>query len=508
MPMAVYMALAFLAGVGLPLSMAPFHWHGLAILSVMFFVHMVYRHVQRYAVVAWLGFCYGLGVYGVGVSWLYVSIHSYAYVAWPLAVCMVVLGVVVLAAVFFMPLAWLAAVLWARYRRWYLWTLIFPSLWVCFELFRTYAFGGFPWPFLGDSQLGWPLAGIVPILGVYGASWFTVLSAVCVYHMFTIPMFRIRVALFAGMVVLWSSVAWLHTVHWTHPLGAQKTVNIIQPNVSLYDKWQVARLPYLLDRYSHMLSEAKDADLNVLPEGALPTINMEVVRAWLAKQDQAAKSRHTHTIVGAMLDNGPYNAMLMLGRDHGVYIKQHLVPFGEYVPFSSVMGPISHWLNIPMSHLQSVRSMASSLPLGPLSLTPAICYETAFPIEFAHKVAKTHGSVLLAVSEDGWYGDSIEPYQHLQTAQMRALETGRPFIFATNQGVSAVIDAQGHLMTQSDVQVEAILHATVQPYDGDTPWLAWGQYNIVWLTMCPMLLALLIWHGGQWRCAWFRKKRR
>lgn len=488
-------ALALVAGSFLPLSMAPFHWPILAFASIALFfqsIHFAHTQEQRAHL---MGLAYGIGVYALGIYWLFYAMHRYGQMNTWLTLLALVLFVSALSALFFWPLGALYAWISKQTRPWAYRLVAFPAAWVLFELLKTKLFTGFPWLLLGTSQLGLPFSGFAPILGVYGVGWLVVLSTTCLFECAQPHSPKAKTGLVTFVIILLLGCQALRSVHWTHfDRSISIPVRIVQPNIAIQDKWNQAMLPKILNTYTHQLQPIH-AGITLLPEGMLPLIQAPLTQAWLRQIDRDAYQAHATIMVGGMLE-GPgrsfYNTILLLGAHHGFYRKQHLVPFGEFMPFSDTLDALYRQVVIPMANLTAGPSNQRLPTIEGLNLVPSICYEIAYPFEIARKTLATQGNIIVSLSEDGWFGPSIEPSQHLQIAQMRALENGKPILVATNQGPSAIISPQGTITAQSAPRTQALLTGTMHPNLGFTPWTQWGHWLLPWLLGACLILPMLI----------------
>jgi apolipoprotein N-acyltransferase len=240
-----------------------------------------------------------------------------------------------------------------------------------------------------------------------------------------------------------------------------------------------------------MTNNLEDRDLIVWPESALPYYIDEVSdRIWLSMR------RHPADFLVGLLERitdgrrvETYNSVVAI--TDGVpqtYRKSHLVPFGEYLPLKPVFGWVIDYLKIPMSDFNAWRDGEQGpLQVAGTQVGVTICYEDAFPEELAQPLPDAN--LLVNVSEDAWFGDSLGPHQRMQMARMRAMETARPMLRAANTGVTAIIDHRGVVMAQSRQFVPAVVKGTVQPMRGATPYVRWGNTAIVVLCVLLALVA-------------------
>jgi apolipoprotein N-acyltransferase len=180
------------------------------------------------------------------------------------------------------------------------------------------------------------------------------------------------------------------------------------------------------------------------------------------------------------------NSLLTVGGSTGVYHKRHLVPFGEYFPVPDFIRNVLRLMNLPYTDITPGLDGQRPLLARGIALAPSICYEDAFGTELRDFLPEA--GLLINVSNDGWFGDSIAPHQHLQMARFRALESGRYMLRSTNTGITAVIDPKGAVVAQGSQFKAVVVSATVQPRVGATPWVRFGNWPA--LIACALLLML------------------
>lgn len=467
-------ALAFAAGAALPLSFAPFDTGFLAPLTVaVLFLVWVDARTGR---AAWRGWLFGLGMFGFGVSWVHESFR-FSHVALPLAVVLTALFVLVL-ALFPALLGYLVARFSTGGERLRLLAL-FPAGWVVAEWVRGWFLTGFPWLQLGYSQLGWPLAGLAPVVGVYGVSWAVALSAGLLLTALTQGgRGRWRYGLF--LILLWGGAWLVGHIQWTEVSGPPTKVALIQGNVPQDVKWLAEWRRPTLDLYLDLTRRHWDADLVVWPETAMPAF-YHAARGFLDDLAREADRNATDLLIGLPVadraDGRYFNSAIALGDVEGVYRKRHLVPFGEYLPFKPVLGGVVDFLQIPMSDFSPGPRVQPLLEVAGHKVGMSICYEDAFGEEVIE--ALPEATLLVNLSNDAWFGDSVAPAQHLQMARMRALETGRYLLRATNTGISAIIGPDGEVLARSPQFEVHALAGEVKPMAGVTPYARLGNLPVV-----------------------------
>jgi apolipoprotein N-acyltransferase len=492
--------LALAAGALTPLALAPFDLWPLGLLSLALF-HLGLSQLDGRAA-AWRGWLYGFGVFAAGSSWVYVSIHDYGAASAPLAALLTLLFAAGL-ALFFALFAWVW-VKWLRRERAPLGNaLAFAALWLAQEALRGWIFTGFPWLYIGYSQLHGPLAGLAPLGGVWLLSFAMALSAALLVSLPAL-LARGRCILAAVLLLagLWGSGLWFQEHAWTRPAGAPLKVAAFQGNVEQNLKWDPEQLNAQLALYRDLTFAEAPADLYVWPETAVPVLK-EYAEGYLAVIGRFASERHAALITGLPLRQSDaegrpryYNALQVVGQGSGTYLKQKLVPFGEYVPLQELLRGVIAFFDLPMSDFARGPAEQALLTARGYRIAPYICYEVVYP-EFAAGLA-AQSELLLTVSNDAWFGTSIGPLQHLQMAQMRALESGRWMIRATNNGVTALIDPFGRVSAEVPQFERAVLRGEVVPMQGLTPYLQWRAWPLAGL--CALLLG--------WSLVAARRKRR
>ena len=177
--------------------------------------------------------------------------------------------------------------------------------------------------------------------------------------------------------------------------------------------------------------------------------------------------------------------MITLGESTGVYTKQRLVPYGEYVPFHNLFKKFFDILQIPMSDFIPGLDGLKPIQVGAVKIATFICYEIAFP-EQVRNYSNAAG-LILTVSNDAWFGHSIAQAQHLEMGRMRALENGRPVLFVSNNGITAFIAANGDIQSAAPQFESYVLTDSIKAYAGKTPWQYLGMDPVL-LTLCLLVL--------------------
>lgn len=468
---------------------APDYLFFLPLFTLAALVLLLARAPSRMAA-AYTGFAFGLGFFGAGVSWVYVSIHEFGGMPMPLAVVATFLFCLVL-SLFPAAVGLLQAGPGGLTRRRAL--LLIPAWWVLMEWVRGWIFTGFPWLALGYSQaVASPLAGFAPLAGVYGVSLASALCAGALALVADAKLHRRGRAgmVFPGMIILVLAVAGfaLKQVEWVRPLGAPVPVSLLQGNIPQEMKWREDKAQTTLDTYMAM-TLASSGRLIVLPETALPMLLHNLPLSYLEMLSERARERGGDVLVGVpeYTENEEYfNSVLSLGSSPmQVYRKVHLVPFGEFIPLKPLFGWIIHVLHIPLSDFSRGETIQPPLQVAGQKVAMAICYEDVFGEELINQLPAA--SLLVNVSNDAWFGDTIAPWQHLQISQMRALETGRYMLRATNTGITAIINQRGEVLKRAQEFTITRLEGEAQGFAGATPYVRFGNFPV--LGLLGLLLA-------------------
>lgn len=485
---------AFISGALLPLAFAPFDFWPIAILSPLTLLMLWNRASPLKA--CFLGGSFGLGLFGVGISWVFVSIHRYGNTIIPVAIFITFLLVAICAA--YIALQGYLLKRFFNKSNATLWLIGFPCSWVLIEWFRGWLFTGFPWLYLGYSQLNTPLAGFAPILGVYGISFVLALIAgLCVNFYYAkkiskiLSFILISSIFFAGFM--------LQKIQWTTAMGNPTTVSMIQGNIGPLDKFTQADPIDATDKiYGKLTQTVLNSSLILWPESAIP-LPYPHSKEYIKKLNKLAAKHKTTLITGMQFINekGEYfNSLIALGNGRGIYHKHHLVPFGDFVPFEYLLRGLVNFFDLPMSSFMSGPAEQKLITAGALTLDPLICYEIAFP-ELVRETLR-NANAIITLSEDGWFGESFGPHQHLQIARMRALENGRYVLRSTTSGITAIIDDKGQITKKIPAFEASILTGTFQAMTGSTPWTKIGQWPILALLLglflTPMVLNILTKH--------------
>lgn len=479
--------IAFIAGAVTVFGFAPFDLYLLAILGpavvLLLWLYSDARMAFR------TGWSFGLGLFGIGVFWMHISIDQFGNVGTPLAI-FITLAFITVMALYYALLGWLGKRISGSGGP-ILQLVVYVLLWVLLEWLRGWILTGFPWLALGYSQTGTPLQGYAPLLGVYGVSLLLMISAASLVAVVS----RFRRLLPALLV--WSLVwggGWLLTrADWTSPSGDALKVSIVQANVEQSIKWNPDARQPTIDLYLRLTRQEWGSDLVVWPETALPAWYHQLDEELFQGLELEAQRHSSDLLFGIAVwdDAGQryYNSMSTLGSVRNSYYKRHLVPFGEFMPMRWLLQPLIDYLQIPMSNFSDGEAARPLLKVAGHWAGVSICYEDAFGEEIIQ--AMPDAEFLVNASNDAWFGDSLALPQHLQIARMRSIETGRYQLRATNTGISAFIGAKGELLSTSPSFEQYVLRGEIIPMAGMTPYAMVGNWGVVLLVGLPLVLLVL-----------------
>ncbi len=476
------LALALGCGTLLPLTFAPFDWWPLGVLSIggwFWALNRFPRHAPA------LGFAYGLGKFGVGVSWVYVSMRLYGGASVSLAAMLVTLFVAGL-SLFTLLQGWVYVRV-ANGRGSLPDAALFAAVWVLFEWLLTWFLTGFPWLYPGYAHLDTPLASLLPLGGVRLASLAIVLVSVFLTVALTSRR-RVAALVLAGLPWL---VAWAFSpVDWVRP-GEPRSVALVQGDVDQNVKWNLENRIPIVERYLDLTEPHWGADLVIWPEASI-TLYEHQAADLLALLDERGERSGTALVLGIpSAERIPddrwriYNSALVVGAGGGRYAKRRLVPFGDYVPFEDLLRGIIRFFDLPMSAFTPGDWRQRPLQVGAERAAMGICYEIAYG-DLVRRSAE-NADLLITVSNDTWFGNSIGPLQHAQIARARALENGRWLLRATNNGVTAIVDHRARVVDALPQFQRGVLTGEWRVMQGRTPY---NRYGDGWLLL--LCLASLV----------------
>ncbi len=471
-----WMALA-LGGFAV-LAFAPFEFAPAALVSLIG-LFWLWTEAPTKAEAFKTGLWFGLGLFGLGVSWLFSSIYIYSHVALPLAILATFIFILFLSLYVALAGA-LARYLYSQIFVGLSLVVLFPATWLLFEWLRATAFGGFPFLLFGTSHLNTWLDGYAPVLGVLGVGWVLAISAGAILWL---VLKKAWIGASLVMAVVWLTGSGLQEVQWVQPKGEPVKVALIQGNIPQEKKWEPDEFFPSLKKYVEATKQNLDADIVVWPETAVPSYLDMVQKGALKQFIEDAQLLETDIIAGIITREPDhihyYNAIVNFHHPKQEYRKHHLVPFSEYFPFSDALYALTQLFDIPFSQFTKGSYPPKTMKLAGHDVGLSVCYETAFGEELAELIPPAE--MMITVSNDAWFAHTLEPAQQLQEVQMRALELGREFARDTNTGVTAIVDVKGQIKQQIPPYQFGVLKGELQPYEGETFFAKWKQLPILFI---------------------------
>ncbi|WP_299267762.1 apolipoprotein N-acyltransferase [uncultured Psychrosphaera sp.] len=507
--------LLFLLGGLLTLSYSPFHiWFIPFITFPVLLIASLNSPDAKQA--AKYGFVFGLGWFSFGLSWVHNAISDFG----GLPLIFSLLLMLMLAsymAVYPALVSWLFHKSQSKFS-----VLIIAPIWLAVEYLRSVIFTGFPWLSIGYSQLTSSLSGYVPIVGEFGLQVIVMLVVCLILISLQLTSFKIKsedpsskqskaiskpqTLALSAIVIIFISGHLLTYYQWNENNNKHVDLALVQGNITQSMKWQPENeRPTMLKYYELSSPHFDSSDLIIWPEAAVPRIESSANR-FLTDIDKRALDSNTALITGIVdyqkVTTYAFNNVIALGKKNtqdtigdyqylnsNRYSKHHLLPFGEFVPFESLLRKLAPIFDLPFSSFNRGDYQQDNLIANGFNIAPAICFEIAFPKQINANLTNDT-DFILTLSNDAWFGDSHGPWQHLEIAQMRALEFAMPVVRVTNNGVTAVIDAQGNIASSIKQDVADVLTYKLALSESHSFYKRFG--NLTTLVFIVLLCGFLI----------------
>lgn len=464
------------AGAVTTLAFAPFNQFWLVLITLGVLFYTCFRAEPRKTFLnAWM---FGLGLQLTGVCWIFNSLHYHGGSPVWLAVIIIFLLSAYLAI--YPAIAMYVASRFFNSTATIKLVVLYPLLLALFEWMQGIVLTGFSWMQIGYTQIDTPLAGFAPLIGNHGVGVLVAAIAGAIVALAVGELSWKKTLTFVVLTAITGLIS--KQVEWTEPTGDSIRVALVQGNIPQDIKWRREIRQQTLEMYRDITLQQQDVDLIVWPETAVPDY-MHRVPTYLNELRVAMRETNTELLLGIFIrdpNNGRYyNGLLNINGD--VYLKRHLVPLGEYIPLRFLIGFFNRWINIPMSDIKSGDTHQDLLQVAGQPIAASICFEDVFARDVLRDLPQA--TVLVNVSNDAWFEDSHEPHQHHVIARMRALETGRYMLRATNTGISSVIAPDGTAVATAPQFERQVLKATISPMRGVTPYIIWGDYFVILLSV-------------------------
>jgi len=427
-------------------------------------------------------FSWGFGYWISGTGWLIVSIYYYGNTNIIISTIIIILMGILLSAFFIAPFA--AVRLIQFNQNIFVKSMFLASFLTILELSRFLLLGGFPWLLPGLVFLDTFGQATIPIFGVYGASYiiyfFTSLIALCIVE-------KKKNFLFLGILCLSIFLPYQNNQNnQKEALNENLNLSIIQPSLNPFEKYKAGSHVTIEDALVNITNKNKNTDLIIWPESPLPYLNSN------PKMDQLlARIEDGPKVLSGSWQyesNNLYNSMTILGT-HQTYLKRHLVPFGEYVPFEDILRGLIDFFNMPMSSLSPGGANQELLEFRDFRILGMICFDIAFPLSYLKEIRKS--DFIVNISNDTWFGSSYGPYQHLQIVRARALESNKWIARGTSDGISTIVDNNGTIVSILEKGISGSLNADIYKTSKTSIFYLYG-YLISPILSLSMMMSVLV----------------
>lgn len=488
---------SLILGASLTLAYAPYsHWYIVPFILAAFLTQLEKTDNSAFKI-SW---CFGLGWFGAGISWVHVSIANFGGL--PLIASLALMALLCGYLALFPAIAFLTIKKHAKPKQW--WWLL-PAIWFVTEWLRGWFMTGFPWLSLGYSQTSGPMAHLAPIIGETGISALIIGFSAFLFHQWKQKQRQnalVGISLIFGLSVLSGQI------QWTENTDRKFNITMVQGNIEQELRWVPEQDIPTMHKYLDLTEPYWNSDIIIWPEAAVPRIEPLAVQ-YLSNLDKQAFATQTGLITGIVNYNfetrDAFNSLISIGATNDIpdegdngsyryfhpnrYSKHHLLPIGEFIPLENWLRGLAPIFDLPMSSFSRGDYQQANLETNGAYLAPAICFEIAFPQQVrANLNSKT--DFIITVSNDAWFGNSHGPHQHLEIAQMRAIELGMPVLRSTNNGITAFINAQGKIISSAPQFQATAVSATLAKTSGITPYRYFGDFPLWVLTLSALIFFL------------------
>ncbi len=487
--------LAAFIGALTPLAFAPFELWPIALISPLLLLVLIHNRSAKSATL--IGFMWSLGLLGVGISWVHVSMDVYGGLSRPVSLLLMLILVSYL-SVYSALFAGLLNRFFPKNTP-YRFMLAAPALWLLTDWARGWMLTGFPWLWLGYSQIDSPLAALAPVGGV---QLITLAILFCAGSLAYLLLTK-KLAWFTVPLAVFALSFGLKYIDWVTPDESTKTsFTLVQGQIDQEKKWLPSERWPILTKYLDLSRAHWNSDIIIWTEAAIPALEKEL-SAFLRNLDRTAKAHDSALITGVITQDrsrGYYNSVIALGNTPNKeeyrydtqhrYHKYHLLPFGEFVPFGDLLRPIAPFFNLPMSSFSRGDYVQDNIIAKGRHFATALCYEILFS-EQVRQNTTDDTDFILTLSNDTWFGESHGPFQHMEIARMRALELGKPVIRSTNDGITAITDYKGRITAQLPQFQSKVLRAEATSTKGTTPYHKYGSLPLIIFVVLSLVFCIV-----------------
>ncbi|ADU91318.1 apolipoprotein N-acyltransferase [Taylorella equigenitalis] len=510
-------AQSFSAGIIPEFALAPLQLITFTIATILIFYGTSKTYLKA--------FTFGLAHFAFGLYWIYNSVHGFGYIH-PIISWSIVLAFAAFLALFPVLAIFIFRKVQGLNFVGFKAPIIFSASWTAAELLRGYLLTGFPWLNLAYAHAQSPIGAWAPVLGSYGMTFMaTLLSGfVSLWVLRKNIRKEVRFAQFGIIAILVSCIG-LKSIDWSKPYGGLTSIRLVQSNIVQDLKYNPLKLNTILDRNIELaMLPAGDSnqppELVLFSETILPSTQRSIPLSFWTRILTLAHQNEAQFILGINHETDsqttenqldyPYdlhNTLLLINKDTDVnslydtsvhnnlikYDKKHLVPFGEMVP--SYVRWFVNLIGLPFIDFKSGSDRQNNFSINGQYVAPNICYEDIFgsellPSLFSHE-GNPGATILYNASNLMWFGNSSALGQHLEMSKVRARETSRPIVRATNTGATAHISHEGKVLASLPYETTGVLDVLVQGRTGLTLYARISDWGILVLVLGILLIGLL-----------------
>lgn len=475
---------------------------------------------------AFIGFLFSFSTLITGIWWIYIAIHYYGKSSILFSCILLILFILYLSI--YSSIAsyiWMFFISYNKKKYNYFYNLklydsfIFASSWTICEWLRGTIFTGFPWLSIGYTQVDGPLSGFATIFGIYGISYILALISGLIIqiiskiifiknnikkNIFNIKLYFNKILYLLYILIIIFIFGFLCSyINWTIPIKEKLSIRLLQGNIDQERKFKKKYILESIDKFKSMIIQ-KAADIIIIPETSIPISIDKIPKNFLNILCNFSNITKSTIIFGAIgsvnniLDNNDklYVTNSLFGiipklKKFYRYDKNHLVPFGEFIPFG--FNWIVKLLHIPFVNFISGNIKNNSLVILNNSVMVSICYENIFGEEISKRLFNSMPSanILVNLSNLAWFGNTIALNQHLQISRMRAIENGRIVLLVANTGYTAIINYDGKVLSFLPTNITGSINSNIQGMSGFTPYTKYGNNTILVISLFLFIFIFL-----------------
>ena len=474
--------ICFLLGGLYTLSFSPYNIIFLSFLSVIFFLILLDLEFMKDSILKSLSF--STGYFLIGTYWLKNVINNFSDVSSLLSIAMVFIFILYLSLFIIIPIIFVTFINQRLIINKNYLLIILAILITLFEVVRAHLFTGFSWFNFGQAAINTPLDYFFPVFGVHGLTFIIFMMAIIFINIIKSGNRNFFASLAFIFVVIYVII---FNKNWTSLTNKEISISIIQPNLQnkiSYSNEDILNRMNILRKMT-VSQTNKNVDIILWPEAPLPIVYNKLENTFY-KNIISDIPKHTSLVTGIFYQSEEiiYNSIINASNNISIYHKKHLVPFGEFLPFRESLAFLYKSIGIKMYDIKSGDNV-SSINIKNFVAHSLICYESIFSKGSLIKNEKS--DFIINVSNDGWFGESLAPYQHLDALIMRSLENQRYSIRSTNTGISAVISPFGEIEEYIQFNEKGVISKKIFARNGHTPISKYG-YSILYLFIFTIFL--------------------